>query len=74
VIVAPAVGLFHRLAGDGRIHDGDMVSRGEIIGVVRSLGGSTPVQCPFQGLLVKILAFEGERVRPGQAVAWMRAT
>ncbi len=72
VIVAPAVGIFHRLDGDGQMKDGDLIDRGDVVGVVRSLGASTPVQSPFEGLLVAILAFDGERVRPGQPVAWVR--
>ena len=72
VIVAPTMGVFHRLDGDGQMNDGDMVNRGDVVGVVQSLGASTPIQSPFEGLLVAILAFEGERVRRGQPVAWVR--
>lgn len=74
MVVAPVVGLFRRLADDARMDDGDMVKRGDVIGSVESLGASTPVRSPFEGFLVQILASDGERVRPGQAVAWMRAT
>lgn len=74
VIVAPAMGIFHRLPGDTRVNDGDLVARGDVVGTIRSLGASTPVQSPFEGLLVAILAFDGERVRSGQPVAWLRVT
>jgi biotin carboxyl carrier protein len=73
VIVAPAVGVFHRLADDGRIQNGSRINQGDVVGTIRSLGRSTPVQSAFDGYLVAILACEGERMRPGQAVAWMRA-
>ena len=69
VIVAPATGVFRRL---GARMDGDLVDRGDLIGAVHSLGTSTPVRSPFAGLLVAMLACEGERVRPGQPVAWVR--
>jgi biotin carboxyl carrier protein len=72
VIVTPAPGIFRRLDGGGRMNDGDTVSRGDVIGVVQSLGVSTPIQSPFAGSLVAILASDGERLRPGQAVAWVR--
>jgi biotin carboxyl carrier protein len=72
VIVAPTTGVFHRLKSDGQMHDGDLVKRGDVIGIVQSLGASTPVQSPFDGSLMAILAFEGERLRPGQPVAWLR--
>lgn len=72
-IVAPAVGTFRGL-GDRQVYVGDIIERGDVIGTVESLGTATPVQSPFRGHLVGILALEGERVRPGQALAWLRAT
>ena len=72
VIVAPVIGVFHRLAGDDGRRGGDPVDPGDVIGIVRSLGATTPVLSPFQGLLVAIIASDGERVRRGQAVAWLR--
>jgi biotin carboxyl carrier protein len=72
VIVAPATGIFHRLDGDGQMNDGDLVNQGDVIGIVQSLGGSTPIESPFDGSLMAILAFEGERLHPGQPVAWLR--
>lgn len=71
VIVAPGVGVFHRLDGDGGMRDGDAVARGDVIGVVRSLGASTPVHSPFDGLLLGMLASDGQRVRRGQPIAWL---
>jgi biotin carboxyl carrier protein len=72
VIVAPSPGVFRRLDGRGRMNDGDIVNRGDVIGMVQSLGVSTPIQSPFAGSLMAILASEGERLRRGQAVAWVR--
>jgi biotin carboxyl carrier protein len=73
VIVAPVVGTFRRL-GDRQVYVGDIIERGDAIGTVESLGAATPVQSPFRGHIVGILVLEGERVRPGQAVAWLRGT
>jgi acetyl-CoA carboxylase biotin carboxyl carrier protein len=72
VVVAPSIGIFRRLDGDAQVKDGDTINRGDVIGIVQSLGVCLPVQSPFMGLLVGILAFEGERVRPGQPLAWLR--
>jgi biotin carboxyl carrier protein len=72
IIVAPATGVFHRLEGDGHIVGGNPVGQGDVIGVVRSLGTSSPVQSPFQGLLVGMLVSDGQRVRRGQPIAWLR--
>ena len=65
MIVAPTTGVFHRL-------DPSTVARGDVIGTVQSLGTATTIQSPFEGVLVGFLALEGERVRPGQPVAWLR--
>lgn len=72
VIVSPTTGVFHRLAGSGHMQDGDMVRRGDVIGVTRSLGRSTPIKSPFAGFLMAVVAVDGERLRPGQPVAWLR--
>ena len=72
LIVAPTTGVFCPRDGHEARHPGDVVNRGDTIGSVWSLGVSTPVQSPFEGRLVAILASEGERLRPGQPVAWLR--
>ena len=71
MIVSPAAGLFGRLSSD-RLRPGDILRRGDVIGVVQSLRVTTPVHSPFEGVLVEILGMEGERVRPGKPLAWLR--
>jgi [acyl-carrier-protein] S-malonyltransferase len=71
LIVAPSTGVFRPLAGPGR-KPGTPIDRGDIIGEVRSLGVSTAVRSPFAGVLVGLLAVDGQRLRPGQPVAWIR--
>jgi len=70
VIVAPATGVFRRLDGHGGSR-GDVIRRGDVIGALQSLGVSTQIQSPFEGVLAGLLVLEGERVRSGQPVAWM---
>jgi biotin carboxyl carrier protein len=72
LIVAPSSGLFRRLHERNRPAQGAAVNEGDVIGEVQSLGVSTPIRSPFAGFLIGVLAVEGERVRPGQAVAWVR--
>ena len=72
MIVAPAPGIFRRAFGDTL--DGTPIDRGDVVGTVQSLGASTPVRSPFVGSLIAMLARDGERVRPGQPVAWLRVT
>ena len=68
MIVAPVVGIFrpHEVA------DGVELQAGDEIGVVEGPGTSCPVLSPFDGTLMGMLAHPGERLRPGQPIAWLR--
>jgi [acyl-carrier-protein] S-malonyltransferase len=68
MIVAPAVGIFRPAAVD----PGSYLEEGVSIGSVDGPGSSISIESPFTGELVGILAFEGERLREGQPVAWLR--
>jgi biotin carboxyl carrier protein len=71
LIVAPSSGVFHLLS-DRPVRDGDTIRRGDVVGAIQSGDSSTPVASPFDGLLMATLAVEGQRLRPGQPVAWLR--
>jgi biotin carboxyl carrier protein len=71
VIVAPSVGVFRPLFG----HEaacGQNVDAGQAVGVIEGPGVSTPVRSPFRGVLAGLLADDGERLRQGEPVAWLR--
>ena len=68
VIVSPRSGVF-RAVRDGR----GAVLRGDTIGHVHGPGTATPVESAFCGELMGMLAHEGERVREGQPIAWLRS-
>src|SRR5690606_20421819 len=68
VIVSPRSGVF-RSARPGA----GAVDRGECIGHVHGPGTAIPVESPFCGELMGMLAHEGERVREGQPIAWLRS-
>jgi biotin carboxyl carrier protein len=68
MIVAPVVGVFRPFD----VEDGATVSVGEIVGVVEGPGTREPVRSAFEGVVMGFLAHAGERLREGQAVAWMR--
>ena len=84
VILAPAVGVFQPLSpdtvppahevevADEEPGDGEIISEGQVVGVIEARGQKHPVRSAFAGLLVGLLAHPGERVREGQPVAWMR--
>jgi multidrug efflux pump subunit AcrA (membrane-fusion protein) len=60
-----------RGADDGAV-EGEMVTEGQVVGVVQARGRSHPVYSAFTGFLMGMLAHPGERVREGQPVAWLR--
>ncbi len=68
MIVAPAVGVFQPV---DLAEDAD-VEAGQLIGMVEGPGTSTPVASPFAGRMVGVLVHQGERLREGQPVAWLR--
>ena len=68
MIVAPGVGVFQPLG----IEEGATVTAGEIVGVVEGPGTREPVRSAFTGIVMGFLAHSGQRLREGQAVAWMR--
>ena len=71
LIVAPVWGVFRRVDA-AFTSDGDLIYRGDVVGTLESRGASTQIQSPFEGLLVSVVARDGERLRPGQPVAWLR--
>lgn len=72
VIVAPENGTFEPLAARTVTAEGEIVEAGQVVGTLVSPGRRTEVRSPFTGFLMGLLAHHGERVRPGQPVAWLR--
>lgn len=66
LIVAPAPGRFvpDHTAGDLRV--------GQVVGNVVRSDGVTPVHSSFAGRFMGHLAADGQRVRDGQPLAWVR--
>jgi biotin carboxyl carrier protein len=68
MIVAPGVGVFRPLG----VVEGATVSVGETVGVVEGPGTQEHVRSAFDGVVMGFLAHSGQRLREGQAVAWLR--
>lgn len=73
LVVAPATGRFQSLPPEVVTAEGEIVEAGQTVGIVQGPGTEEPVRSPFRGFLMGMLAHPGERVREGQAVAWLRA-
>lgn len=74
VIVSPAVGEFRPFPPRDVTTEGEIVYRGQDIGVVLASGEEVPVTSPFTGFFMGMLAAPSERVREGQPIAWLRET
>jgi [acyl-carrier-protein] S-malonyltransferase len=68
VVISPRAGVFEALA-DSAERCGQPIEVGAIVGSV----SGQEVRSPFAGVLIGMLAQDGERVQPGQPVAWLRA-
>jgi hypothetical protein len=70
IVLAPATGRF--VAPE---HDtGSFVHAGFAVAAVVTSGRAEPVTTPFTGVLAGLLAHDGERVREGQPIAWLRVS
>lgn len=72
VVVAPSRGVFSPLAPETVTAEGELVEAGQAIGRIESSGTVVEVRSPFTGFLMGMLAHEGERLREGEPVAWLR--
>jgi hypothetical protein len=53
--------------------EGEIIQDGQSVGVIDGPGQSVEVLSFATGYLMGMLAEAGQRVRPGQPVAWLRA-
>lgn len=74
LITSPTAGVFEPAAPDVFTCEGEIVYRGSEIGTVRQSDEVHAVASPFTGFFMGLLAVAGERVRPGQPLAWVRIT
>jgi len=73
VVVAPCVGQFRPVPPEVVTSEGEVVESGQVIGYLDAQDRVVPVRSPFAGWMMGLLVHEGERVREGQPVAWLRA-
>ena len=72
VVVAPSRGVFSPLAPCCVTTEGELVEAGQAIGTIESSGQAVEVLSPFTGFLMGMIAHDGERLREGEPVAWLR--
>ena len=72
LIVSPKLGAFRATPPQTFTTEGEIVYTGQVVGFVGTPGDEHPVVSPFTGFLMGMMAADGERVREGQPVAWLR--
>ena len=72
MVISPCAGVFEPIASAVTVSCGGTGPALEVGTVVGSVNGHE-VRSPFAGRFMAMLALPGERVRPGQPVAWLRA-
>jgi biotin carboxyl carrier protein len=71
MVVAPVAGVFRAAAPGTFTTEGEILVEGQVIGVIEGSGREVEVVSAFTGFFMGSLAETGERVRPGQPVAWL---
>jgi biotin carboxyl carrier protein len=74
VVVSPCAGRFRSLPREVLIAEGEWVEPDTTLAVVVNGEGDVPVQSPFRGWVMGMLANDGQPVRPGQALFWIRGS
>lgn len=74
LVVAPEPGTFRPCPSEGATLEGRAIHPGTRLGTIETLGRSVEVTSAFDGLLVALMASDGERVRASQPVAWLTVT
>ncbi len=73
VVVSPVIGQFRPAPPRTVTSEGEVIDKGQVVGYVEAQGETVPVRSAFNGWLMGLLVHEGERVREGQPIAWLRA-
>ncbi|CAN5853463.1 hypothetical protein BH23ACT2_BH23ACT2_23640 [soil metagenome] len=74
LVVAPVAGVFQPAAIGEVTAEGEVVATGGVVGHIVGTGQTEAVISFCAGFLVRLLAEPGERVRPGQPIAWLHPT
>ncbi len=69
MVVSPSAGVFQPASSiGGAATGGEPIAVGTVIGHI----AGQEVRSPFAGTLMGMCALPGERVQPGQRIAWLR--
>lgn len=72
LVVSPCNGRFSPSLGNGVTWDGEWVERGQTVGEVDTGDEMVAVRSRFEGWIRGSLALEGQPIREGDALLWLR--
>jgi biotin carboxyl carrier protein len=72
VVVAPCAGRFVPLPVEDFTCEGEWVEPGQALAEIVTNGSRTTVRSSFRGWVMGMLALEGQPVRRGEALFWVR--
>lgn len=70
-VTSSVVGLYHQadsIAGDPLVRVGDRIHQGQVLCFIESMSLNHEVRAPLDGVVLEVLAREGEPVEYGQAL------
>jgi biotin carboxyl carrier protein len=73
VVISPCLGQFRAAEPEVITAEGEVVDAGQVVGYIDTQGRTVAVRSKFAGWMMGLLVHEGERVREGQPIAWLRA-
>ena len=73
VVISPCLGRFRAAPVETATAEGELIEIGQVIGYIDAQDRVVPVRSIFAGWMMGLLVHEGERVREGQPIAWLRA-
>lgn len=72
VVVAPCTGRFQPLPPEIFTSEGEWVEPGTVLAEIRNNGSVHPVRSVFRGWVMGMLALDGQPVKAGDALFWIR--
>ena len=72
LILAPSRGVITVLDPKVVTTEGEIIEVGQPVAIISNSGDDVPACSRFTGFLMEMLVQSGERVRPGQPIAWLR--
>jgi hypothetical protein len=72
LILAPSRGVVTVLDPKVVTAEGEIVEVGQAVAIITNSGDEIAAVSRFNGFLMGMLVHTGERVRPGQPIAWLR--